>query len=87
MDHLEYRSLRDNLLFHGLPEKLEENCEQLISDLIHTQLNIDSDIKFERVHRIGKIGVKDSRPIVAKFHEFKDRELRYSPLHKANTNS
>ena len=78
VDHLEYRSLRDNLLFHGLPEKREENCEQLISDLIHTQLNIDSDIKFERVHMIGKKGVKDSRPIVAKSHEFKDRELVFT---------
>ena len=76
VDDLEYRSLRDNLLFHGLPEQQGENCEQLISDLIHSQLNIDSDIKFERVHRIGKQDAKKGpRPIVSKFHEFKDREL------------
>lgn len=41
VDELESRSMRENLLFHGIKEDPAENCETLISDLIKTKLDID----------------------------------------------
>ena len=48
------RSMRNNLLFHGVPESKEENCEQTVRTFIKNKLNIeDSDYEIERAHRIG----------------------------------
>lgn len=75
LNDLEARSMRENLLFYGFKENDGENCEDLILDLIKTKLEIDSNISLDRVHRIGKPKDKGNRPIVAKFHNYKDREL------------
>ena len=75
IDDLEYRSLRENLLFHGIQEEAQENCEGKVQELINTHLNISANITFDRVHRLGRRGAKNPRPIVAKFHQYKDREL------------
>lgn len=72
---LEARSLRDNLLFHGFKEESDEDCEKKITDMINTTLQIDKTIVFDRVHRLGQIRGPRPRPIVAKFHQYKDREL------------
>ena len=75
LNDLEARSMRENLLFYGFKENDGENCEDLILDLIKTKLEINSSISLDRVHRIGKPKDKGTRPIVAKFHNYKDREL------------
>ena len=67
--------MRENLLFYGIKENDGENSEALILDLIKTKLDISSSISLDRVHRIGVSKDKGTRPIVAKFHNYKDREL------------
>lgn len=54
---LRTRSMRDNLLFKGFPECHEgqtEDTEMLIKHFIRTELGIDRDLSFVRVHRLGK---------------------------------
>ena len=73
---LEFRSMRENLIFYGIPETTgPENCDDLVKQLIQTKLQIDtSDIIFDRVHRMGSNSAPKPRPIVGKFHYFSDRE-------------
>lgn len=85
---LKCRSMRDNLLFHGLPEENDENCELIVQNFIHNVMKIEKEIVFERVHRIGRrptysaavndgtslTGNRKPRTIVARFSHFKDRE-------------
>ena len=73
-DDLEARSMREILLFHGLPETNNENCELLVKRFFVDQLNIDKEIILDRAHRLGKPRGR-TRPIVVKFHSFTDREL------------
>lgn len=71
---LEFRSLRENLLFHGIPEGPNENCEHLVQQFITDILEIGQMVKIDRAHRLGKPRGK-IRPIVVKLHNYKDREL------------
>ena len=71
-----------NSFFTGIDEEEAEsevknkNCEKKICDFIFKDLGINDQMTFDRVHRIGKYcpEQKYQRPIVAKFHSFKDRE-------------
>ena len=70
---LEFRSLRENLLFHGIPEGQNENCETLVKQFVADKLNIGHEITIDRAHRLGKPKGR-VRPIVVKFHEYTERE-------------
>ena len=53
---IESRSMRENLLFYGIPEVGEnENCEQLVKQLYTDKLNLPEakDFLMDRVHRVG----------------------------------
>ncbi|KAK3084896.1 hypothetical protein FSP39_020969 [Pinctada imbricata] len=73
--------MRENLLFFGIPEEEEEDCDIVLIDFLTDTMKIRTDISFERIHRVGrKHAPRDGqrqrpRPIVAKFSFFKDREL------------
>ena len=72
--------MRENLLFCGLSEAVDgqsENCERKLKELIRTELHIERDIQFDRVHRLGRYSRSQRfhRPIVAKFTFYKDREM------------
>lgn len=71
---LEARSLRENLLFHGINETQNENCETLVKQFIAEKLNVTQDVTIDRAHRLGKPRNK-TRPIVVKFHYYTEREL------------
>ena len=71
---MENRSMRDNLLFTGVPEQRGEDTETVVKDVIHRAMGINLNIDFERVHRIGPPRHNKHRTIVAKFSRFKDRE-------------
>lgn len=78
---LQSRSMRDNLVFTGIPEQPAEDTEKVIKEFITSQLKIPSDtvenITFHRVHRIGhnmdNSTNKRPRPIIAKFEHFKQK--------------
>ena len=51
---LEAISMRENVLFHGIPEANNENCEVLVKQFVAEKLNIVQDITLDRAHRLGK---------------------------------
>ena len=71
---LEFRSLRENLLFHGIPKSSNENCELLVKEFISRHLEIGYEILIDTAHRLGKPKTK-TRPIVVKSHYYNQREL------------
>ena len=75
---LESRSMRDNLLFYGISERgQQENCEQLVKGVCTDTLGLAEaeNMTFDRVHRVGTFSKNKVRPIVAKFHYFREREI------------
>jgi exonuclease III len=67
--------MRDNLLFHNLPEEKDENCEQKVLTFIKEKLNIEGqEVRLQRAHRIGPFNPSKTRPIVAKFSDYPVRE-------------
>ena len=86
---LESRSMRDNLLFYGIPEKGQyENCEELIKQVCVETLELEEaeTMNFDRVHRIGMHSTSKIKPIVAKFHYLKEREqVRQKAYEKSDT--
>ena len=87
IDQLEYQqqkqedyNRRSNLKIEGLPEPKGEGVEtpaklmQTVHDFIKNNLKIDTDIRFERCHRLGPKG-KSSRPVIVRFNWYQDREL------------
>ena len=73
-DDLEARGLRENLLFHGIDETANENCEKLVKDFIRDKLRMPQEVTLDRAHRLGKPWDR-VRPIVVKFHYYREREL------------
>ena len=74
---LEARSMRDNLMFYGIREGgTPENCEMLVKELCDKTLGMHTahELKFDRVHRVGPKSATKTRPIVAKFHYYEQRE-------------
>ena len=77
---LKARSMRDNLLFFGIPEEKgerDDDCVRKVLRMIEEKCNIkdaSTDIKLHRAHRIGRFNKNKTRPIVAKFAYYPDRE-------------
>jgi hypothetical protein len=75
---IEARSRRNNLIFRGLPEKIGENCFDLIFELLESSLAMNtSDIYISRAHRLGAKNPNrqiQSRPIIVCFRDFCDTE-------------
>ncbi|XP_062609377.1 uncharacterized protein LOC134271145 [Saccostrea cucullata] len=74
---LKMRSMRDNLIFSGIPERRFEDTEAVLQDFIQRKYRLNYEISFERVHRMGKWNEFSEHPrnIVAKFTFYKDREF------------
>lgn len=76
---LQARSMRDNLVFTGIPERIVDNPEEAVKDFMINKLKLPIDtanrITFHHVHRLGqKNNNNRPRPIVAKFEHFKQKE-------------
>ncbi|XP_062568377.1 uncharacterized protein LOC134230565 [Saccostrea cucullata] len=67
--------MRDNLIFYGIPETDEENCEDKVKIFVQEKLEIHQNVEFHRVHRMGRKVPNKVRPIVAKFVLFKEKEM------------
>ena len=69
--------MRDNLIFYKLPEENGENCEEKVLSFIENRLGMEratTEIKLHRAHRIGTFKRGNTRPIVAKFTYYPDRQ-------------
>ena len=51
---LQCRSMKNNLIFTGLLEVSNEYTEDLLRDVLHSELGIDYKIEFGNVHRFGR---------------------------------
>ena len=70
---------RENLRFIGIPENegvSEENTSETVYCFMERELNVECarHIEFERVNRIGAKKPGNSRPIIARFLKYPDRE-------------
>lgn len=91
MTDLKCRSMRDNILVHGIAEKDTDNPEKEMTDFLSKLPGINkTDLKFERVHRIGVKGNNNKpRPLVGKFSFYKTKEkvMNAKPARPKNTKS
>lgn len=78
---IQWRSMRDNLIFSGIPEAVNfeeerEDCEEVVQNFLEREMKLHGTFYFERVHRLGKYksDALYPRPIVAKFTYYKQRE-------------
>jgi len=80
--NLQSRSMRDNLLFFGLPEEAtgqarrDENCTKKIIEFCVDHLAIPdagARFKIDRAHRIGNYAVNKKRPVVVKLNFHQDK--------------
>ena len=84
----EWRSMRDNLLFHGVPkDKDERSAESTLREFMTKEMKINGGkYDFSRVHRMGARKPGKPRVIVTKFERFKDREeVKFSAKALAGT--
>jgi hypothetical protein len=72
---LEARSRRNNLIFGGIPENKDENCFQVISDFLQTNLQIEPCPPMPRAHRLGRFKPGSTRPIIVYFLDTRDTEF------------
>ena len=71
---LQWRSTRDNLVFYGIREETDENCNTVLAQFFTDELGVTGDIDLARAHRMGKVTPGKTRPIVAKFERYQQRE-------------
>ena len=87
VEDLEWRDMRENLVFYNIEEQEGENCETVITDFlkkkmnisacdIYSQANLGGEIRIDTAHHLGKRNTSQaSRPIVVKFVTRKGREM------------
>ncbi|XP_069106910.1 uncharacterized protein [Argopecten irradians] len=75
IEDIQCRSMKQNLVFHGLREDKHEDTESRLKDFIYYELCIEKNIEFTNVHRFGRHVFGKSRPIVAVFMYQKDLQL------------
>ena len=71
------RSMRDNLIFSGIPEKAQEDPEAQVRSFLVDALKMSAEtannIGFHRVHRLGQRRGTRPRPIIVKFEKYKEK--------------
>ena len=79
---MENYSRRENLRFMNVPECKDENCMDVVYDIIENDMNINvEDIHFRAVHRVGKPRSEDASK------SFRDQLLHASSAGKTETQS
>lgn len=76
---LQSREMRDNLLFYGIKEEKDEtdkDCVDKVLNIVEKELKIPhaKQIPIHRAHRMGRYQHTKTRPIVAKFAFYPNRE-------------
>ena len=77
---MQCRSMRDNLIFSGIEEgngtdTPEETVRHFMTNNLKMSPEVVRDITFSRVHRLGRPVDGKTRPIIARFEHYKQREL------------
>lgn len=60
-----------------LPFGVTGNVEDTLRQFLNCEMQIDTEIRFDRVHRLGKprYNQTNPRPIIARFEKYKDKEF------------
>lgn len=79
LEDQENRNRRKNLRIRRVPDRLEEDLQEIMDKIFGHRLGLTGTekIKFERVHRIRKpagLAAETPRDIIARFHNFQDKE-------------
>ena len=72
---LEARSRRKNLIFRGLSESKDEDCCDIIYQVLYDQQQLeDANIAMDRAHRVGRLNRRNfhKRPIIVAFRVYLD---------------
>ena len=74
---VQWRIMRENLIFSGIPELVLKDWESIINAFIRKEMKIRKDIDFDKVHRLGRYKRNQNyhRSTIAKCTYFKDKEL------------
>lgn len=84
VDDLENRSRRNNIIIYGLTEERNETnqglADKIQKELFKEKLGIEIS-SIERCHRLGKPR-DDSRPVIIKLQDYRDKELIFSACKK-----
>ena len=75
IDELKNRSMRDNVIFHNIPEKKDDDLKETVAASMLT-MGLDlAGIEYERIHRMGDVNPEGKpRPVVAKPTRYKDTQ-------------
>ena len=90
---LETYSRRENLRFMNVPERNDENCMDVVYDIIENDADINvEDIHFHAAHRVGKPRSEDAsnsfpRPIIARFLSREDRDTVFRVRNRVKDSS
>ena len=79
---LEASSRRNNLIFSGIPEQMDENCTLTLENFIRDQLHVTDWYPIRRVHRLGRFKRSDTRSIIALFLDYRDTQTILSSASK-----
>ncbi|VDI58942.1 Hypothetical predicted protein [Mytilus galloprovincialis] len=74
---VQFKSMRNNLIFYNIDESEEENCTETVMTFCEENLKIEqvaTKIKVTDAYRLGKKSDK-TRPILVKFHSFENRDF------------
>lgn len=76
VDELEDRSRRNNLIFHGIADSKEtwDQTEARLTSFLSSVMDTFQSDAIERAHRLGSFSPKKSRPVIAKFTNFKQKQ-------------
>jgi len=89
---LENYSRRENLRFMNVPERKDENCMDVVYDMLEKDMKINvEDIHFHAVH-VGKPRSEDAskstpRPIIARFLSREDRDTVFRARNRLKASS
>ena len=78
---VQWRSMRENLIFTGVKEETDENPEMTLRTFMSETMKINDEVPLDRVHRLGKIKQPQPgeeakpRPLIAKFERYRDKEM------------
>jgi hypothetical protein len=79
--------MKNNLVFTGLYQSQAENCENKLRGFIRQELEIDHYIEFGNIHRFGRRGTNNARPIVARFIYHNDLQMVLQNAYKLKGSS
>ena len=70
---------RENLKFNNIPENKDENCKELVTEIMERELGLNPMyMRFHAIYRIGRASSGRNRPIIARFLCREDKELVWS---------